>query len=93
MLQIAYEDVIQYANQMNTLKQEMMDVFQDIQTKMNAISSTWDSPASRQFQSEFQQVVPAFSNFIQMMDGYVQFLSQTGDIYKENEEMLRSAMV
>ena len=92
MLQISYEDVSQYANQMSALKLQMMDTFSQIQMQMNSIMDIWNSPASIKFQEEFQLLVPAFSSFVEIMELYAQFLSQTAFSYKENEEMLTSAI-
>lgn len=91
-VQISSEDVKQYSNQLNTLKMEMMDIFQDIQTKMNAISSIWNSPASQKFQSEFQSMYPVFQSFVEGMDVYAHFLSQTVQSYQENENMLQGVL-
>ncbi|MGM9946477.1 WXG100 family type VII secretion target [Floccifex sp.] len=92
MLQIQYEDVNQYANQLSALKLQMMNVFQDIQGQINSLPTIWNSPASNQFQNEFQSLVPVFSTFVEVMDMYAQFLTQTASTYRENEEMLRNAI-
>ena len=92
MVQISSEEVTNYANQLRSLQNEMVGVYNEIQSHMESLPSVWNSPASQNFLNQFQSLYPVFESFNEGLDIYAQFLSQTAQSYQENEQALTSAI-
>ncbi len=92
MVQITSSEVNNYANQLRSLKLEMVQVFHEIQSHMESLPSVWNSPASQNFLSQFQSLYPIFESFNDGLEIYATFLAQTAQSYQENEQALTSAI-
>lgn len=92
MVQISSEEVTNYANQLRSLKMEMVQVYEEIQSHMEALPNVWNSPASQNFLSQFQSLYPVFESFNEGLEVYAQFLAQTANSYQENEQALLAAV-
>lgn len=87
-VQISSEDVLQYANQLTGMEEEISYIFQEIQSKMNYIETIWSSPASQTMISQFQRMKPIFSQYVESLKAYATYLNQTASSYAENEQSL-----
>ena len=92
MVQISSSEVTNYSNQLRSLKVEMVEVYNEIQSHMEALPNVWNSPASQNFLSQFQSLYPVFESFNEGLEVYAQFLAQTSQSYQENEQALTSAL-
>lgn len=91
-VQISSDDVLQYANQLSMMEQEILQIFQEIKSKMNYVETVWSSPASKNLMGQFQQMYPVFDRYVQALGEYALYLNQTASSYAENEQALTAAM-
>ena len=87
-IQISSEDLYQYANQLQIMEQEVVQIFQQMKNKMNHVESIWSSPASKNMMAQFQQSIPMFDQYIQALGQYAIYLNQTASSYAENEQIM-----
>ncbi|MDO4466323.1 MAG: WXG100 family type VII secretion target [Bacillota bacterium] len=87
-IQISAEDVLQYGNQLVSLKEEVSSLFGEIHSKMNGLNSVWRSPASDKLISQFQSLKPSFDQYVEALGQYALYLQQTSQSYEENESLL-----
>lgn len=92
MVQISSQEVINYANNLRSLKVEMIQVYREIQSHMESLPSIWNSPASQNFLTQFQNLYPIFESFNEGLEVYATFLAQTAQSYQENEQALTNAI-
>ena len=52
-VQISSDDVLQYANQLSMMEQEILQIFQEIKSKMTYVETIWSSPASKNLMNQF----------------------------------------
>ena len=52
-VQISSDDVLQYANQLSMMEQEILQIFQEIKAKMTYVETIWSSPASKNLMNQF----------------------------------------
>lgn len=74
-IQISSEDLYQYANQLQIMEQEVVQIFQQMKNKMNHVESIWSSPASKNMMTQFQQSIPIFDQYIQALGQYATYLN------------------
>ena len=55
-IQISSEDVMAYSKQVDTYVNEIRTVFNEIESRMYYVESIWQSPASKYFMEQFQNV-------------------------------------
>lgn len=91
-VQISSDDVLQYANQLSMMEQEILQIFQEIKSKMTYVETIWSSPASKNLMNQFQRMYPIFDQYVQALGEYALYLNQTASSYAENEENLTAAM-
>lgn len=91
-VQISSDDVLQYANQLSMMEQEILQIFQEIKSKMTYVETIWSSPASKNLMNQFQRMYPVFDQYVQALGEYALYLNQTASSYAENETNLTAAM-
>lgn len=91
-VQISSDDVLQYANQLSMMEQEILQIFQEIKSKMTYVETIWSSPASKNLMNQFQRMYPVFDQYVQALGEYALYLNQTASSYAENEANLTVAM-
>ena len=91
-VQISSDDVLQYANQLSMMEQEVLQIFQEIKSKMNYVETIWSSPASKNLMTQFQQMYPIFDQYVKALGEYALYLNQTASSYAENETNLTAAI-
>ena len=91
-VQISSDDVLQYANQLSMMEQEILQIFQEIKSKMTYVETVWSSPASKNLMNQFQRMYPVFDQYVQALGEYALYLNQTASSYAENEANLTVAM-
>ncbi|MBQ0066100.1 MAG: WXG100 family type VII secretion target [Firmicutes bacterium] len=91
-IQISAEDVLSYSQQLSGLKEEVSNVFLEIQSKMNGLNSVWSSPASEKLIAQFQSLKPSFDQYVEALSQYALYLQQTSQSYQENENALSQGM-
>lgn len=91
-VQISSDDVLQYANQLSMMEQEILQIFQEIKSKMTYVETIWSSPASKNLMNQFQRMYPVFDQYVQALGEYALYLNQTASSYAENEVNLTAAM-
>lgn len=91
-VQISSDDVLQYANQLSMMEQEILQIFQEIKSKMTYVETIWSSPASKNLMNQFQRMYPIFDQYVQALGEYALYLNQTASSYVENEANLTAAM-
>lgn len=91
-VQISSDDVLQYANQLSMMEQEILQIFQEIKAKMTYVETIWSSPASKNLMNQFQRMYPVFDQYVQALGEYALYLNQTASSYAENEANLAAAM-
>lgn len=79
------------AAQVLAQKSQMESLFNQISTAIRAMSSFWDSPASKAAIAQFETLAPVFPKYIQLVDNYCTYLKQTAQAYRENEAALGAA--
>ncbi len=87
-ISVSSEDLFAYSKQVDSYKNEIRTVFKEIQAKMYYIESIWQSPASKSFMQQFQSLNPAMISYLNTLDRFARFLSQTASLYQDNEESL-----
>lgn len=87
-IQISADDVLQYGNQLTSLKEEVSSLFGEVQAKMNSLNSVWSSPASDKLIAQFQSLKPSFDQYVEALNQYAMYLQQTSQSYQENESAL-----
>ena len=91
-VQISSDDVLQYANQLSMMEQEIIQNFQEIKAKMTYVETIWSSPASKNLMNQFQRMYPVFDQYVQALGEYALYLNQTASSYAENEANLTAAI-
>lgn len=91
-VQISSEDVLQYANQLSSMQQQVQQTFQEIKSKMHYIEMIWSSMASRNLMIQFQSMYPVFDAYVKTLGQYALYLNQTAAVYAENEQMLSASL-
>ena len=91
-VQISSDDVLQYANQLSMMEQEILQIFQEIKSKMTYVETIWSSPTSKNLMNQFQRMYPVFDQYVQALGEYALYLNQTASSYEENEANLTAAM-
>ena len=91
-IHVSSEDIIQYANQVRSLKEEVTQVFNDVKARMNQLQTCWSSPASQQLQAQFESLYPSFQGYVDAIESYTSYLENSANTYQENEELLRSSL-
>lgn len=91
-LQITSTEVQQYGNQMKSLTGEVHSLLQQTHTRMMNMSGVWDSPASRSLIEQFNSCRPVFDQYVEALQQYSLYLTQTAQQYQENESMLQQGM-
>lgn len=91
-VQISSEDVLQYANQLSSMQQQVQQIFQEIKSKMHYIEMIWSSMASRNMMIQFQSMYPVFDAYVKALGQYALYLNQTASTYAENEQMLSASI-
>lgn len=87
-IQISADDVLQYGNQLISMKEEVSSLFSEVQTKMNNLNAVWSSPASDKLIAQFQSLKPSFDQYVEALNQYGLYLQQTSQSYQENESVL-----
>lgn len=87
---IALADVSKTANYIRTQNQQLFAYLQEINTAMNQLSTTWQSPASETIRARFHAMLPVFDNYKTIIDTYAKFLDQTVTSYQTLEAQLNS---
>ena len=90
-IRVSSDEIIQYANQLRSLKNEVLQVFNDVKNRMNQLETSWSSPASHQLQSQFERCYPSFQGYVDAIEAYASYLEISGRTYQENEEMLQTS--
>lgn len=88
-LQITSDDVQQYGTHLNTIIAEISQLLQVTHQKMMNMSNVWDSPASRSLIEQFNSCRPIFSQYVEALQQYSAYLSQTANAYQDNESALQ----
>ena len=57
-VQISSDDVLQYANQLSMMEQEILQIFQEIKAKMTYVETIWSSPASKNLMNAWPVKAP-----------------------------------
>ena len=57
--------------------------------QLRQLSSCWDSPAGAALQERFDQLLPVFDRYEQVMEQYVACLRETARSYQDAEHMLK----
>ncbi|MBF0580031.1 WXG100 family type VII secretion target [Erysipelotrichaceae bacterium RD49] len=76
------------SGQVTALKTQMETLFEQIKQCIRSMSAFWDSPASKAALNQFETLAPVFPKYIQLVENYCTYLSQTATAYRENETAL-----
>lgn len=76
------------SSQVTTLKSQMETLFEQIKQAIRAMDAFWNSPASKAAVAQFDQLAPVFPQYIQLVQNYCTYLTQTAQAYRENESAL-----
>lgn len=82
------EDLENASRSLKAMEEEVNTLFQGIRQDMNRLNSFWNSPAASNLQEKFTALSPAFDQYVEQLDRFVLFLSQTAQAYQENESVL-----
>lgn len=89
-LDITIEKLNSASTNIRQTNQRLNQCLQEINTSMNQLSMYWNSPASLALKSRFQNMLPVFENYKQVVESYALFLDQTVEIYNSLEKTLES---
>lgn len=89
-LDITMEKLNTASNHIRQTNQRLNQSLQEINSIMNQLSMYWNSPASLALKTRFQNMLPVFDNYKQVVESYAIFLDQTVDIYNTLEKTLQS---
>ena len=86
---ISAHEVEQAAASLSRMNQQLRAHLDAVTQKMRQLSSCWDSPAGAALQERFDQLLPEFDRYEQVMEQYVACLRETARIYQDAEHMLK----
>ncbi len=82
------EDLENSSRNLKAMEEEISTLFQGIRQEFYRLNSFWNSPAANSLQERFQALSPAFDQYVEQVDRFAIFLSQTAQAYQENESVL-----
>lgn len=91
-MQVSSEDVRQYGSQINQMTAQASQIIQMTHNKMMGMSTIWDSPASRSLIQQFNSCRPVFDQYMDALQQYSVYLTQTANAYQENEMALQQGI-
>lgn len=74
------------SSQVTALKVQMETLFEQIKQEIRSMSSFWDSPAATAALNQFEMLAPVFPKYIQLVENYCTYLTQTATAYRIEEE-------
>ena len=86
---ISAHEVEQAAASLSRMNQQLRAHLDAVTQKMRQLSSCWDSPAGAALQERFDQLLPVFDRYEQVMEQYVACLRETARGYQDAEHMLK----
>lgn len=86
---ISAHEVEQAAASLSRMNQQLRAHLDAVTQKMRQLSSCWDSPAGAALQERFDQLLPVFDRYEQVMEQYVACLRETARSYQDAEHMLK----
>ena len=86
---ISAHEVEQAAASLSRMNQQLRAHLDAVTQKMRQLSSCWDSPAGAALQERFDQLLPVFDRYEQVMEQYVACLRGTARSYQDAEHMLK----
>ena len=89
-IKISLGEVSATAGTIRTLNTSLNDKLLAIQKQMNDLASTWQSPAGETIREEFNNLVPAFENYKQIIEAYAKFLDNTVSSYEATETQIQN---
>ena len=87
---ISLGDVSATAGTIRTLNTSLNDRLLAIQKQMNDLNNSWQSPAGQAIQEKFNNLVPAFENYKQIIESYAKFLDNTVATYESTETQIQN---
>ena len=85
---ISAHEVEQAAASLSRMNQQLRAHLDAVTQKMRQLSSCWDSPAGAALQERFDQLLPVFDRYEQVMEQYVACLRETARSYQDAEHIL-----
>ena len=89
-IKISLGEVSATAGTIRTLNTSLNDKLLAIQKQMNDLASTWQSPAGETIREKFNNPVPAFENYKQIIEAYAKFLDNTVSSYEATETQIQN---
>ena len=86
---ISAHEIEQAAASLSRMNQQLRAHLDAVTQKMRQLSSCWDSPAGAALQERFDQLLPVFDRYEQVMEQYVAGLRETARSYQDAEHMLK----
>jgi WXG100 family type VII secretion target len=89
-ISISLEEVSQVAGSIRTTNSALDARLNDIKTSMNNLAQTWQSPAADTIRSKFNNLVPTFENYKNIVESYAKFLDNTVTSYQSTESAINN---
>lgn len=86
ILNVQPEQLIAKAGQLNTERQNITGEMEEAKQLIASLTSYWESAASSEYQSRFNQIYDDIDYALRIVDSYINDLNQAADIYSKAEQ-------
>ncbi len=76
------------ANKVRSINSQLDDKLADINAKMNALESTWQSDAASDIRAAMNALKPRFEEYKSVVESYAKFLVDTAQSYETTENAI-----
>ena len=76
-----------WATKISADNDKLLQQLEDINTKINSLSSSYQSDASSTIRDKITGMKPRFDQYHQVIDSYARFIRSTGEAYRGTENI------
>ncbi len=89
-IQVTTQVLTETAGKIRNINANMDSKLADINNKMNALESTWQSAASNDIRAAMNAMKPRFEEYKNVVESYAKFLDNTAQSYEVTETTAQS---